>query len=342
MTKVLVTGGAGYIGSVVCELLLDADYEVVCFDRFFFGVEPIQHLVDRDGFSTLRGDTRNIDPEIFDGVDVVMDLAGISNDPACDLDEGLTESINFGGSKKVLDLARESGVRHIIYSSSCSVYGAGEDVILTEESDTSPVSLYAREKIRSEQAILELSDSNLKTTILRNATVYGVSPRMRFDLIVNIMTAYAANRGKIYILGGGDQWRPLVHVVDVARAFIAAMEAEASLVDGQVFNVGSSDQNFQVKQVAQMVRSAIPGTEVEVAPDDPDKRSYNVNFDKISELLGFETTRTVADGIAEVRDALLEGRILQDDPKTSTVGYYKYLIEAERVLDDLKIDGRLF
>jgi nucleoside-diphosphate-sugar epimerase len=342
MTRVMVTGGAGYIGSVLCGLLVDAGHEVTCLDRFFFGQNTVQHLVNSPGFKMVRADTRWMPTGAFEGIDVVMDLAGISNDPACDLDENLTEDVNYGGSRKVMELARDSGVSHLIYSSSCSVYGAGENTVLTEESEVLPVSLYAKEKIRSESACLELESSGMRTTVLRNATVYGVSPRMRFDLIVNIMTAYAINRGKIFVLGGGEQWRPLVHVVDVARAFIHVMDADADKVDRKIFNVGSTSQNFQVRQVAQMIRAAIPGTEIEVTPDDPDKRSYNVSFDKINDELGFDASKSVADGIAEVRDALLEGRISQADTRTSTVGFYKYLLDAENLLNELKIDGKLF
>jgi nucleoside-diphosphate-sugar epimerase len=342
MSKVLVTGGAGYIGSVLCEQLLEAGHSVVCLDRFFFGQSAVAHLPANQRFSILRMDTRAIKREAFDGVDVVMDLAGISNDPASDLDENLTVDINYGGSARVMEMAAEAGVKHLIYSSSCSVYGAADNSALTEESEVLPVSLYAREKIRTESAIFAVDDSSMRTTVLRNGTVYGVSPRMRFDLIVNIMTAYAVNRGKVFVLGGGQQWRPLVHVRDVARAFMCVMDSEPDLVHRQVFNVGGSDQNFQVKQVAQLIRAAMPETVIEVTPDDPDKRSYNVNFDKIHDRLGFELQRSVGDGIEEVRDALNNGQISQDDIRTSTVGYYRYLLEAERVLDDLKIDGKLF
>ncbi len=342
MSKVLVTGGAGYIGSVLCGQLLDAGHEVLCFDRFYFGTDTVSHLTDRPNFSIVRKDTRSLEEDDLDGVDVIMDLAGISNDPACDLDENLTTDINIGGGGRVIDAARSAGVKRLIYSSSCSVYGAGGQALLTEESDLSPVSLYARAKVRSEELCLAESDSDMAVTVLRNGTVFGLSPRMRFDLIVNIMTAYAVNRRKIFVLGGGEQWRPLVHIADVARAFTAVMDSEPAKTAGQIFNVGSTEQNYQVIQVAKMVARAVSGTDLEITPDDPDQRSYRVSCDKIARVLGYRTLSSVEDGIVEVRDALHSGRIDQSDPRGSTVRYYQYLFEADRLLSELKIDGKLF
>jgi nucleoside-diphosphate-sugar epimerase len=342
VAKVLVSGGGGYIGSVLCRELLGAGHEVVCLDRFFFGTGPVDQLAEVPGFQLLRADIRTATPDMLAGVDAVMDLAGISNDPACELDPELTEGINVVGSLHLARLARDAGVSRYIYSSSCSVYGAGGDGVMDERSALHPVSLYAEAKVKTEQGLLAMGGGGFTVTILRNATAYGLSPRMRFDLLVNIMTAYAVTRGKIFILGGGKQWRPLVHVRDVARAFLLALEAPVTTVAGAVFNVGSDAQNYRVEQVASMVKAALPTITIERAPDDADKRSYHVGFSHIAEVLGFTPAYDVRDGIAEVSEALANGQVSLDDIRTSTVKYYTYLIEAERVLADLRLDGRLF
>lgn len=341
MKTVLLTGGAGYIGSVLTEKLLDAGYRVRMLDRLFFGRSTVKSLEGREGLEILRDDVRYVEGGVFDGVDVVMDLAGISNDPACDLDPSVTEGINLGGTLRVADLAKKAGVAHYIFSSSCSIYGQGGDERLHEESPKSPVSLYAKTKIEAESGLRKLTDDRFAVTFLRNATVYGLSYRMRFDLVINIMTLYAYKNRKIYVLGGGKQWRPLVHVSDVARAFIATMEAPRDKVAGEAFNVGSNDQNYQVYQIAQMVRDVVPNTDLEMVPDDPDKRSYNVEFEKIGRVLGFKVEKTPYEGIVEIKQALESGRV-EDSIQTKTVNYYRYLLDAEKLLQEVSFKGRVF
>jgi nucleoside-diphosphate-sugar epimerase len=339
--KVLVTGGAGYIGSMLCEELLKVGHYVICLDRVFFGLDLIKDLLMHQNFTLVRDDIRTVDKSVFQSVDVVMDLAGISNDPACDLDPCITEEINHQGTVRVARLAKETGVKRYILSSSCSIYGTGVETQLTENSITKPVSLYAKSKLEAESSITGLTDDHFCVTILRNATVYGLSRRMRFDLIINIMTLHAYTKRKIYVLGGGQQWRPNVHLKDVCKAFIMTMETPQEKINGEVFNVGSNEQNFQVIQVANMIRDVVPYTEVEIISDDPDKRNYNVSFDKISRVLNYKVERSVMEGAVEVKQALERGQISGDDMRTSTLKYYRYLLDAERILKDVYLKGRL-
>lgn len=343
MNTVLVMGGAGYIGSVVTEMLLDQGHKVRLLDRLFFGRDVVAPLEKRDGLTVIKEDTRYACAKAFDGVDVVMDLAGISNDPASDLEPQITEDINLTGAVRMAAQAKAAGVRRYLYSSSCSIYGHsnGNGERLVETSPKAPVSLYARTKIGAEAELLKMNDERFTVTFLRNATVYGLSYRMRFDLVINIMTLYAYKQRKLFVTGGGQQWRPLVHVRDVARAFLMIMDAPVDKVAGEAFNVGSTDQNYQIYRIAQMVRDVVPHTDLEVVPDDPDKRSYNVSFEKIERVLGYRTEKTPYEGIVEVKQALEQGRV-DDSIRTKTVHYYKYLLDAQKLLKEVSYNGRVF
>ena len=343
MNNILITGGAGYIGSVMTELFLANGCNVTCIDRFYFGFESISQFIDNDKYTYFQKDIRVLNIDDFDEIDIVIDLAGISNDPACDLDQELTEKINHHGTVNVATCAKQAGVSRYIMASSCSIYGASDGEPLDESSEKNPVSLYAKSKINSEKDIIKLSSESFSVTFLRLATVFGLSYRMRFDLIVNIMTLYAFRENKLLILGGGKQWRPLVHVKDVARAFQLVAESEASAINGQAFNVGSNNQNYQVHNVANIIKNTISNSiNIELVPDDPDKRNYNVNFDKINTSLGFKTKYGIEEGCREIYDALLSNRLDPDDIKSVTVKYYKYLIEADKLLNKIKVEGELF
>ncbi len=342
MERVLVSGGGGYIGSVLCDELLNQGYNVICLDRFFFGKEPIQQLLLNPNFKIIQTDVRLVKYDLLKDVDIVLDLAGISNDPSVDLDPNLSEDINLRGTLNLSKEARLAGVKRYIYPSSCSIYGTGVNDALTETSPLNPVSLYAKLKLQTEKELLKLSSQDFCVTFLRNATVYGYSPRMRFDLIVNIMTMNAIMKHKIYVLGGGKQWRPIVHVKDVAKAFLLTMNSPIEKINGEAFNVGTNEQNYQVIQVANIVCDVLPNTQVEVIPDDADKRNYNVCFDKIQNVLGFKVTHTLYDGIAEIKQALHSSMVDPNDLKTSTVKYYRYLIDADRILQEIKLNGKLF
>ncbi len=343
MKKVLITGGAGYIGTVLTERLLEKGYKVSCLDRLYFGEEFIFSFIANKNYNFIKKDITHVTPKDLEGYEAVIDLAGISNDPACDLDVNLTKKINHLGTVNIAKCAKDAGVKRYLFASSCSIYGASDKLPLTELSPQKPISLYAKAKIDSEKDILKLNSDDFTVTFLRLATVFGYSHRMRFDLIINIMTKYAIDHKKIIVLGGGKQWRPLIHVKDVARAFQNVLESPINKINGQAFNVGSTKQNYQVYNVANIVKRTIPEKiDIEVAPDDNDKRNYNVNFDKISHDLGFNTRYDVSYGINEVYDAILSGKIDTKNPKFVTVTYYKYLLDAEKILNNIKINGKIF
>lgn len=338
---ILITGAGGYIGSTLCSHLLDIGHRVIAFDRFFFGRELVADLTANAGFQLVQKDIRDCEASDFKGVDVVCDLAALSNDPSGDLDPDLTRQINHLGRLRVAQKAKEAGVKRYILSSSCSVYGDGGGNFLTEQSPPHPLTEYARSSLAAENDVLALGDDHYTVTVFRLATVYGVSRRMRFDLVINIMTLHAVEKGCIHILGAGDQWRPLVHVRDVARAFREVIAADRAIVNGQVFNIGRNDQNLQVLPIAYIVREALPFfVKTEMTPSDADRRDYKVCFDKVNTILGFQPEMTPADGVREVYDALKAGRI-HPDLKTSTVKWYKYLMEADQILQSIKLEGRL-
>lgn len=342
MKTVLITGGAGYIGSVMVGELLKIGYKVKVLDRMFFGFQTIEAYKNHPNFELIHNDIRYFDEKLLQGVDTVIDLAGIANDPACDLDPRATTSINHLGCVRVAKLAKKMGAERYIFSSSCSVYGDAKSEKLTEDAPKHPVSLYAKTKLRAEEDILRLANNDFCVTLLRNATGYGLSPRTRLDLVVNVMSMHAWKYRKIHVLGGGRQWRPVVHVKDVAKAFRLVIEAEKAKVNGETFNVGSNEQNHQIFQIAHMVRDVIPYVEVGIVHDDPDKRNYNVCFDKIRDVLGYQVDQTVHEGIVEIKQALENGIIDSEDIRAVTVKYYEYLIKAQGVLKEVTYKGRIF
>ena len=336
---VMVTGAGGYIGTVLVEELLSEGYRVIGLDRFFFGEELLGDLREHPNFVAVRKDIRDVTPEDFAGVYAVCDLAALSNDPSGDLDPELTEAINHLGRVNVARCARSAGVQAYVLASSCSVYGHGETTHLTEQSTPHPITTYAKANLAAERDVLPMDGPDFRVTVLRQATVFGGSRRTRFDLVINIMTLNAVEPGRIFVTGGGRQWRPLIHVRDTARAFVRVIQADHGTVGGQTFNVGHT--NMQVLSVAYSVREAIPfPIEVQVVPDDPDKRNYNVSFEKISRVLDFQATTTPADGVREIYEGLKDGSIA-NEPWSKTVHWYRYLLDAAAMIEKVTLDGRL-
>lgn len=336
--KVLVTGGAGYIGSVLSRILLEKGYDVTCLDRLFFGIAPIKEVADK--IRLIKDDVRWFKPEILKGIDAVFDLASLSNDPSGELEPQKTLEINYMGRVRVAKLSKKYGVTKYVLASSCSVYGFQEG-ILTEESSLNPLTTYAKANTLAEKEILPLADRSFNVTILRQATVYGYSPRMRFDLAINGMVLGFYKNGKIPIMRDGKQWRPFIHVKDTSNAFIKVLEADPELVNSQVFNAGSNEQNIQIFDLAKLIAESINLPFNCEWYGSPDKRSYRVSFNKIQETLNFKPHHTPKEGAKEVFDALKNGRVSGDDPRTITVKWYKHLLEMHTLIKNIEINGAI-
>ena len=339
MAKVLVTGAGGYIGTQLVKDLVNEGIEVTAVDRFFFGKEPLAEFIENKKVSIVQKDIRDLTEKDLAGHDAVCDLACLSNDPAGEIDPQLTYSINRDGRIHVAKTAKRAGVNKYIISSSCSVYGKGDEPQLSETSKTNPISVYAKSTLDAEQHNLSIADSDFSVTALRNATVFGLSTRMRFDLVVNLMTLSAFQKGRIIVMGGGLQWRPLVHLSDISRAFLTVIETDSKLINSQVFNIGLN--NFQIRNLAYLVREELPlPIEIDLAPDDADKRDYNVIFSKAEKILGFKAKTSVNEGVREIYSALKNGKV-DTGTKTVTVQWYRNILEAKKLLDTISLDGRV-
>jgi nucleoside-diphosphate-sugar epimerase len=341
MKTILVTGAGGYVGIPLCSSLLEKGYKVKALDRFFFGLDKIKDLSDNSNLQVIKDDIRYCDVTIFEGVYAVIDLSGLSNDASAEIDPVLTKKINYEGSERIAREAKKAGVERYLYASSASVYGAGSKQSLVETDELNPQTEYAKSKVAIERVLLELADESFHPTMLRNATIFGLAPRMRFDLAINVMTMRAWKERVIYIMGGGEQWRPFVHVRDVVKAFTLSLEAPVEKIHAQIFNVGSSDLNYQIKQLAQFVVDVIPHVQIHVIPDDPDKRTYNLNFDKIRDVLNFVPSVHVHEGIVEIKQALEKGLIVPDDPTCFTLQWYKSLILWSQRIKELSYNDEI-
>jgi len=301
--RVLLTGHKGYIGTVLAPMLLDAGHEVHgldsdIFSRCTFGDDPISIP------ETIK-DIRDITIDDVKGFDAVLHLAGLSNDPLGDLNADLTYEINHRASVRLAELSKEAGVKRFIFSSSCSNYGAGGDDLLTEEGDLNPVTPYGKSKVLVEQDVSKLADNSFCPLYLRNATAYGVSPRLRFDLVLNNLVAWAYTTGAVRLKSDGTPWRPIVHIEDISRAFVATLHAPADKVHDRAFNVGVPGENFRIREIAEIVRDAVPGSEVSFAPDaSPDKRNYRVDCTLIQrEVPEYQPQWNVRKGAEELYQA---------------------------------------
>jgi nucleoside-diphosphate-sugar epimerase len=338
MRTVMVTGAGGYIGSVLTPALVDEGYRVLAVDRFFFGRDTLP--LEGNQLRVVRTDIRWMDDSLFEDVFAVIDLAALSNDPAGEVEPEKTWEINHRGRARVAKLAREHGVQRYILPSSCSIYGFQEG-ILDETSPVNPLTTYAQANLAAEREVLSLAGSDLCVVVLRQATVYGLSPRMRFDLAINGMARGLFQSGVLPILRDGWQWRPFVHVKDTVRAMTMVLESPSELVNGEIYNVGCNDQNCRIMPLAEEVARAV-GLDFKYEwYGFPDHRSYRVSFDKIDHALGFTPKFSPADGAREVYDVLQSGTVDPNDPKTITVQWYKTLMEMHGLLKEMEIEGRL-
>jgi nucleoside-diphosphate-sugar epimerase len=318
--SVLVIGGAGYIGSAVIPKLLAQGYRVRILDCFLFGKEPILPYLKNPNLEICNGDFRNVDTVVsaMKDIDSVVHLGGLVGDPACAIDEELTIQINLIATRMIAQVAKGNGISRFIFASSCSVYGAS-DQVLNEKSTLNPVSLYARSKIASENVLLSMKDSTFEPVILRFGTIYGLSGRTRFDLVVNLLTAKAVVEGVITVYGK-DQWRPFLHVQDAGAAVVTALAARSESVGSIIFNVGCDEQNRTLGQIGELIRSMVPGSVLRCTEENIDRRNYRVEFGRIREELGFRPAWTLQSGIQQVLDAIMSGKVSNyQDPKYSNV-----------------------
>jgi len=308
--RVLVIGGAGYIGSLVTAKLLERGYQVRVLDSLLYGTRPLAKVQGHSNFELVQGDFRNVQPVVaaLRGCDAVIHLAAIVGDPACAVNTQLTYDVNFAATRMLTELCKGAGVTRFLFASTCSVYGAS-NFLMDEQSEVNPISLYAQTKLASEQVLLSAQGSGFHPSVLRLATVFGLSPRPRFDLVVNLLTAKATREGKCTIYNG-DQWRPFIHVRDIARAFVVFLESPVDTVSGEIFNIGSYKLNYTLKQVAEKIREQVPNTAVEYV-NNQDGRNYRVSFDKLHSHIGFTCEVNLEEGVAEMRKAL-ESREIGD------------------------------
>ena len=337
--RVLVTGHHGYIGSIVGPMLHEAGHDVVGLDTFFYRDCDFGEVVFP--FEERRADIRDVTAAELEGFDAVVHLAALSNDPLGDLDEDLTYDINLRGTLHLAERAREAGVERFVFASSCSMYGAASgDDLLDESAPLRPLTPYAESKVKAEAGLSALADDNFSPVSLRNATAYGVSARLRLDVVLNNLAGWAFTTGKIKLLSDGSAWRPIVHVQDIGRATLGALDAPRELVHDVAFNVGTGEENYRVRELADFVHEELPDCEVEIAGASyADPRSYRVDFGRFRELLPDHTpTWTARKGAGELVQAYGEVGLSPEEFD----GYrYTRLKQIRRLLDGGLLDGGL-
>ena len=311
--RVLVTGHNGYIGSVMTRILSAARHEVVGLDTYYF--ERCTLGPERADARALRLDLRDVREEHLAGFDAVIHLAALSNDPLGNLHAQTTYEINHRASVRLAQLAKAAGVPRFLFASSCSLYGLAGDDMLDEEAAFNPITPYGESKILVEQDVRPLADERFTPVFLRNATAYGVSPRLRLDVVVNNLVGVAYTTGEVLIQSDGTPWRPLVHIEDFSRAFIAALHAPRELVHNQAFNVGRTEENYRVRDLAELVQEVVPGSVVRYAEGGgPDPRCYRVNCDKLARTLPeYQPQWTVKKGMEQLRDAFRRHDLTRDE-----------------------------
>jgi len=330
--KILVIGGAGYIGSVMVRKMLQKGYRVRILDSLLYGDKSLTELYSDPKFELLVGDFRHVETMVHSakGVDAIVHLGGIVGDSACQLDPEFSIEVNSIATKMIKNVCAGFGIKRFLFASTCSVYGANDDT-LHENSELNPLSIYARSKVYSEKALLE-SNGNLSPTIFRLATVFGWSYRPRFDLVINLLTA-KASMGEDITIFGGNQWRPFVHVEDVAKAFIKCLESPIEKVDHQIFNLGDDSLNCQISEIGKTISALLPGSKIDHRKDITDQRNYRVSFDKIKNTLDFRCGKTIQDGVIEIRDAIKDQKI--GDYRDALLSNYLWLEKQKEKIEIL-------